>query len=188
MGHRRSCLRLQIHATRNHLHRDSDTPSADDGHAPCRSKRPNRSVSATRLSSVARNSVSNRPLWLVDAACLSIALPPTIQRMERSRPRRSASFTSSYPAKRPHGLPEETTQTMTPVLPGTWVDEVFTGDFGEAQHVIEFSIDEQPGIRGDFGTGKFQPQTTVEIQPPIAQICFTRRVCHSPRTISPLSI
>ena len=47
------------------------------------------------FASVARSSVSNRPIWLVDAACLSTALPPTIHRMAGSRPRRSASFTSS---------------------------------------------------------------------------------------------
>ena len=44
---------------------------------------------------VARSSVSKRPIWLVDAACLSTALPATIHRMAGSRPRRSASFTSS---------------------------------------------------------------------------------------------
>jgi hypothetical protein len=56
---------------------------------------PPRSLSAARFSSVARISVSNRPIWLVDAACWSTALPPTIQRMAGSRARRSASLTSS---------------------------------------------------------------------------------------------
>ena len=64
---------------------------------------------------------------------------------------------------------------MTPVLPGTWIGEVFTGDLGEAQKVIEFSLGEQPGIRGDFGTVTFQLQTTVELQPQLPQIRFTRR-------------
>jgi len=40
------------------------------------------------------------PIWLVDAACFVAARPPTIQRIARSRPSRSASFTSSYPARR----------------------------------------------------------------------------------------
>ena len=42
------------------------------------------------------NSVSNRPIWLVDAPPRSTALPPTIHRIAGSRPSRSASFTSSY--------------------------------------------------------------------------------------------
>ena len=43
----------------------------------------------------------DRPIWLVEAACLVTALPPTIHRMAGSRPRRSVSFTSSYPPRRP---------------------------------------------------------------------------------------
>ena len=62
---------------------------------------PKRSASAARLSLVASNSVSNRPIWLVDAPPRSTALPPTIHRIAGSRPSRSASFTSSYPARRP---------------------------------------------------------------------------------------
>ena len=42
------------------------------------------------------------PISLVDAASLVTALPPTIQRIAGSRPRRSASLTSSYPARRPN--------------------------------------------------------------------------------------
>jgi hypothetical protein len=63
---------------------------------------PGKSASAARLSSVANSSVSNRPIWLVQAAPPSTALPPTIQRMAGSHDRRSASFTSSYPASRPN--------------------------------------------------------------------------------------
>src|SRR5262249_1830767 len=40
------------------------------------------------------------PIWLGDAARPCAALPPTIQRMAGSWRRRSASFTSSYPARR----------------------------------------------------------------------------------------
>ncbi len=45
------------------------------------------------FSSIASNSVSNRPIWLVDTPPRSTGLPPTIQRIAGSRPRRSASFT-----------------------------------------------------------------------------------------------
>jgi hypothetical protein len=43
--------------------------------------------------------VSNRPIWLAEAADAVIARSPTTQRIAGSRHRRSASFTSSYPAK-----------------------------------------------------------------------------------------
>jgi hypothetical protein len=36
------------------------------------------------VQSAARNSVSKRPIWLVDAACLVTAPPPTIHRMAGS--------------------------------------------------------------------------------------------------------
>src|SRR3954463_8596312 len=65
-------------------------------------QRPLRSASAERLAAWVSTSVSNRPIWLVEAACSATARPPTTQRMAGSCPSRSASFTSSYPAKRPN--------------------------------------------------------------------------------------
>jgi hypothetical protein len=41
--------------------------------------------------SLASPSVSNRPIWLVEAASRSTALPPTSQRIAGSRPNRSYS-------------------------------------------------------------------------------------------------
>ena len=47
-----------------------------------------------------RVSVSKRAISLVDAAVASLARPPTMIRIAGSRRRRSASLTSSYPARR----------------------------------------------------------------------------------------
>src|SRR4030081_2795967 len=61
---------------------------------------PERSASAKRFLSGGSHCVSKRPIWLGDAAQLCDALPPTIQRIAGSWRRRSASFTSWYPARR----------------------------------------------------------------------------------------
>src|SRR3954447_22672191 len=63
---------------------------------------PLRSVSAARFLASVITSVSKRPIWLVEAACPVTAAPPTTQRIAGSCASRSASFTSSYPAKRPN--------------------------------------------------------------------------------------
>ena len=63
---------------------------------------PRRSVNTTRFSFVASHSVSKRPIWLVEAAERSRPLRSTIARIAGSRDSRSASLTSSYPAKRPN--------------------------------------------------------------------------------------
>ena len=56
---------------------------------------PDRAVNAARLSSVARHSVSNLPIWLVEAAIRSRPLRSTMARMTGSCDRRWASFTFS---------------------------------------------------------------------------------------------
>jgi hypothetical protein len=58
-------------------------------------RRPERSANAVRFVGEVIALVSKRPIWLVDAACSVTARPPTIHRIAGSRPRRSASFTSS---------------------------------------------------------------------------------------------
>src|SRR3954466_2948062 len=65
-------------------------------------QRPDRSVKADRFAPCVSTSVSNRPIWLVEAACPVTAAPPTTQRMAGSCASRSASLRSSYPAKRPN--------------------------------------------------------------------------------------
>ena len=65
-------------------------------------QRPERSARAERFFSAASHCVSKRPIWLGEAAQPEVALPPTIERIAGSCRRRSASFTSSYPARRPN--------------------------------------------------------------------------------------
>jgi hypothetical protein len=57
----------------------------------------------------------------------------------------------------------------------------------EAQRVIQFAVSQQPRIGGDHGTAKLQQQTTIEIEPQSALICFTRRVRHRCHIRSPAS-
>src|SRR3954452_18941908 len=47
-------------------------------------QRPLRSASAARFAPCVSTSVSNRPIWLVEAACPVTAAPPTTQRMAGS--------------------------------------------------------------------------------------------------------
>src|SRR6516164_9302460 len=56
---------------------------------------PGRSARATRLSGRLSHFVSNRPIWLAEAADPVIARSPTTQRIAGSQHSRSASFTSS---------------------------------------------------------------------------------------------
>jgi len=56
---------------------------------------PGRSVSAARFSGRQSHFVSNRPIWLAEAAYPVIARSPTTQRIAGSRHSLSASFTSS---------------------------------------------------------------------------------------------
>ena len=76
-----------VHVENDHLRRATVMNTVDPD--------PVMSAKASMFASVARRAVSKHLIWRVDAACLSTALPPTIHRMAGSRPRRSASFTSS---------------------------------------------------------------------------------------------
>ena len=61
-----------------------------------------RSASAATFASLGSRSVSKRPIWLVEAGGRSMPSPPTMARIAGSRASRSASLTSSYPARRPY--------------------------------------------------------------------------------------
>src|SRR3984893_15799946 len=74
------------------------------GRRPCTLsiQRPERSARAERFFPTASHLVSKRPIWLADAPRPETTFSPTIQRIAGSCRRRSASFTSSYPARRPN--------------------------------------------------------------------------------------
>ncbi len=84
--------------------------------------------------------------------------------MAGSRPRRSVSFTSSYPASE-NGLAELPDQAMPPVLAGTAVLEKTPGNFGQAKNILKLPIGEQTSVGRASGTVKLKLQAAVEIDP-----------------------
>ncbi len=115
---------------------------------------------------MARSSVSKRPIWLVEAACFVTAWPPTIQRMAGSRPRRSASFTSSYPPRRPKNrLTDLPDHAKPPVLAGTAVLEKTPGNLSQAKGIVKLPVGEKSSVGSDLGTVELKLQSTVEIGP-----------------------
>ena len=82
-------------------------------------------------------------IWLGETALASAALPPTIQRIAGSCRRRSASFTSSYPASRPKtdclNIP---TRACRPFLSVSRIREFFACHRAETKRVVEFAIGE----------------------------------------------
>jgi hypothetical protein len=79
------------------------------------------------------------------ADSLVTARPPTIQRIAGSWPRRSASLTSSYPARRPN-TPELRCQGVAVVLAGPAVGQYLPGHLGQAKGIIKLPKGEQPGV------------------------------------------
>ena len=54
---------------------------------------------------------------------------------------------------------------MPSVLAGTAVLENIPGNLGQAKGIVKLSISEQPTVRGDLRTVKFQLQAAVKIDP-----------------------
>ena len=121
---------------------------------------PDRSTSAERFYCAVSQRVSKRPIWLGDAAALKAALPPTIQRTAGSWRRRSASFTSSYPASRPN-----TDCRSNPTNAWRPFGELLARRRAEAEGIVEFAIGQQARIGSDDGAAKLERQSAVEIEP-----------------------
>jgi hypothetical protein len=83
-------------------------------------------------------------------------LPPTIQRIAGSWRRRSASFTSSYPARRPNTEPEQPGQCVPTILTTACVGQNITRHLGQTEYVVEFAISQQPSIGGHEGAAKLK--------------------------------
>ena len=109
-----------------------------------------------------RSSVSKRPIWLVEAACLSMALPPAIPAHGGIIDAQtiSASFTSPVSAK----TPKDGLAKLSPscrailLLAGTAIVENTLGHLSQAEGIVKLPVGEQPGIRGDLGTVEFKLQ------------------------------
>ena len=124
-------------------------------------------------------------------ACLSIALPPTTQRMAGSRPRRSASFTSSYP---PSSAKDGTD--------GIALRYAVRSDSCryDCRGKRPLAISVRPrassssrkasnaAVRGDLRTVKFYVQAAVKIDPKVPRFRFTHRVCHVHRSMRLLQL
>jgi len=65
---------------------------------------------------------------------------------------------------------------MLAIPAGPRIDQMFTGNLGQSESVIEFPEGKEARVRGDLGTVKFQLQPTVEIESQVAGPAFTRRV------------
>ena len=62
------------------------------------------------------------------------------------------------------------------VLAGTDIVKHVSGNLAQTKGIIKLSIGEDPAIRGDLGTMKFQLQAAVKIDPQWEFSAFTRRV------------
>ena len=112
---------------------------------------------------MARNSVSKRPIWLVEAACFATARPPTTQRITSQAVGVVHVLIATEAAE--DGLAKQSCQRMPAVLAGARVNETIANHVGQPERVIEFTIGEPSGVGGDPGTMKLKLQAAVEIEP-----------------------
>ena len=128
-----------------------------------------------RFSGAASHCVSNRPIWLGDAArafrCFA-ADDPT-HRWIVTQPLGIVHILVSGEAAE-NRLPQHADQRMTTVLAGACVGEQFAGRFAQAECIIEFAIGEQTCIGGDDGATKLHRHAAVKIE--VARTSF----CASP--------
>src|SRR6516162_8925988 len=140
---------------------------------------PDRSARAAKFLGAVSHCVSKRPIRLGEAALLCAALPPTIQRIAGSWRRRSASFTSSYPARRPNtDCRNNPANACRPFLPLRASARTSPRYLGQTEYIVEFAMGEQPSIGGHYGTAKVEHQAAVKIEPNSIRFRFTRRVRH----------
>jgi hypothetical protein len=77
-----------------------------------------------------------------------------------------------------HGLSQHPDQNMPAVPARASISQMLSRDYHQAEHVIQFAIGQQPGIRRDAGTVELQLHTAVEIEPSSVRFRFTRWVRH----------
>ncbi len=143
-----------------------------------------KSASANRFLSAVSQRVSKRPIWFAEAAHSATALPPAIQRIAGSWRGRLASFTSSYPARRPktdcrNGLGEARRQTW-PSAPAALaregVGDHLAGRHAAAERIIKLAIAAHSRVRGLDRTAKPNRQSPVEIESQNIVLRFTRLI------------
>ena len=142
------------------------------------------STKASTFSSVANSSVSKRPIWLVEAACLSMALAANNPAHGGIASQTVGVVHIVIAAKAPeNGLAKLTRHAVPSVLAGTAILENTLGHLSQAEGIVKLPVGEQPGIRGDLGTVEFKLQSTVKNDPKAPRFRFTHRVCHIRRSM-----
>ena len=77
-----------------------------------------------------------------------------------------------------HRLSQHSDESMPAVPTSACVGERIACNHGQAEHVIEFAIGQQSGIRGHHRAAKLEHHAAVEIEPENPIVRFTRRVRH----------
>jgi hypothetical protein len=77
-----------------------------------------------------------------------------------------------------NGLTQQTDKRMAAVLARARIGERIACNHRQAEHVIEFAIGQQSGIRGHHRAAKLGHDPAVKIEPESPTIRFTRRVRH----------
>ena len=136
------------------------------------------SAKASTFASVARSSVSKRPIWLEDAACLATALPPTIHRdrIEAEPVGIVHVVVAAKTAK--EGQAELPDKIVATVLPTTGVRECVPGNLGQSDCIVQFPVRQQASVGSDLGTMELKLQATVKIEPQNPRFRFTHWVSH----------
>ena len=83
-----------------------------------------------------------------------------------------------------HGLAQQAGQHVAGVLATAALRQCGTSQIGQPECIIQFSVGQQSGVRGDPAAVEFQLQAAVEIDPQNAIIRFTRWVFHEPTTMT----
>jgi hypothetical protein len=109
---------------------------------------PDRSVSASRLASVANHSVSKRPIWLLEVAARSNPLTAK-DRSHRRIVREPLGVIDIFVAGEPpkHRLAEQTAQLVACVLATAAVEELRDRHGGEPEGIIKLAVCEQTAVR-----------------------------------------
>tara|TARA_B100000749_G_C18149028_1_gene350980 strand:- start:169 stop:615 length:447 start_codon:yes stop_codon:yes gene_type:complete len=137
------------------------------------------SAKASMFASVARSSVSKRPIWAGGCGLSFDGLAADDPPHDRVEAEPVGIVHVVVPAKASeNGLAELPDKTVATVLPATGVREHVPGNLAQSDSIIKLPVRQQPRIGSDLGTVEFQLQPTVKIQPQNPAFRFTHRVSH----------
>jgi len=121
----------------------------------------------------------NRPIWLVEAASRTIALPPTMPSHRRIASQSVGVVDLFISGKTTeHRLTQHADKIVPTILVGTAINQRLPRNAHEAKRVIEFTTGQQSGIGGNAETVKLQLKAAVEIKSHGIRFGFTRWLRH----------